>query len=127
MSHISSFLSNRVHSKISTIGGPPYQSNFTLSDWEAGVPDSLVAIDRSGIPLHYIINDNTLPELPPLTVQMMSDVIYETIERYYRINTRHGCTDPRAKNFDFQANIDHHYIVIIQVIISHLVESIKLV
>ena len=108
-SHISDFLSNRVHSKISTIGGPPYQSNFTLSDWEAGVADSLVAIDRSGVPLHYIINDNTLPELPPLTVQMLSDVIYEAIERYYRVNTRHGCTDPSAKNFDFQANINHHY------------------
>ena len=66
-----------------------------------------MAIDRSGIPLHYIINDNTLPELPPLTVQMLSDVIYEAIERYYRINTQYGCTDPNAKNFKFQANIDH--------------------
>ena len=109
LSRISSFLSNRVHSKISTVGGPPYQSNFSLSDWEAGVPDSLVAIDRSGIPLHYIINDNTLPELPPLTVQMLSDIIYEAIKRYYRINTRHGCTDPNAKNFNFQANVDNYY------------------
>ena len=108
-SHLSSFLSNRIHSKVSTFGGPPYQSNFTLSDWEAGVADSLVAIDRSGVPLHFIINDNTLPELPSLTVQMLTDVIYEAIERYYRVNTRHGCTDPNAKNFDFQANIDHGY------------------
>ena len=107
--HISSFLQNRVHSQISTVGGPPYQSNFTLSDWEAGVADSLVAVDRSGVPLHYIINDNTLPELPQLTVQMLSRVIYEAVDRYYRVNTRHGCTDPNAKNFDFQANIDHRY------------------
>ena len=108
-SHITSFLTNRVHSKISTIGGPPYQSNFTLSDWEAGVADSLVAIDRTGVPLHYMLNENTLPELPHLTVQMLTDVIHEAIERYYRVNTRHGCTDPRAKNFNFQANIDHGY------------------
>ena len=107
-SHISGFLSNRVHSQTSTIGGPPYRTNFSLSDWEAGIADSLVAIDRSGVPLHYIINDNTLPELPPLTVQMLSGVIYEAIQRYYRVNTRYGCTDPSAKNFNFQANIDHH-------------------
>ena len=105
-SHINSFLSHRVHSKISTIGGPPYQSNFSLSDWEAGVADSLVAIDRSGVPLHNIININTLPELPPLTIQMLSDVIYEVIERYHRINKYSGCTDPNAENFEFQANIN---------------------
>lgn len=108
-SQINSFVSNRVHSNLLTIGGPPYQSNFTLSEWEAGVADSLVAIDRSGVPLHFMINQNTLPELPPLTVQMLSNIIYEAIERYYRVNTRHGCTDPKAKNFDFQANIDNGY------------------
>ena len=108
-SKINSFISNRVHSKLSTIGGPPYRSNFTLSDWESGVANSLVAIDQSGIPLHYVVNPNTLPELPPLTVQMLSDIIYEAIERYYRVNSRHGCTNPKAKNFDFQANVESGY------------------
>ena len=103
---ISNFLTNRTHSEVVTIGGPPFTPNLTLSVWEAGVPDSLVAIDRSGDPLHYVINVNTLPDLPELTVQHLSDVVRNAINRYYRVNTRHGCTSLGAENFNFQANVD---------------------
>ena len=106
-SHQDDFMSNTTHSDIKTIGGPPFRSNFTLSDWEAGIDDSLVALDRSGVPLHYFITPNTLPELTPLGVQEVADSVYEAIARYYRLNTRQGCTDPKAKNFDFHANVNN--------------------
>ncbi len=57
------------HSEISSYGGPPYRPvDFSLKDWEDGVPNTLVAIDRSGDPLYYAINSDSLPELPDITV-----------------------------------------------------------
>ena len=46
----------RTSSQISSIGGPLYKTNMTLNEWEAGVPNALVAIDRSGDPLYLCIN-----------------------------------------------------------------------
>ena len=105
-SDISGFLSNRTYSEVFTIGGPPFQPNFTVSDWENGVPNALVAIDRSGDPLHFVINPNTLPELPEITVREVNKLVYKAINRYYKVNTRPGCMDMNAKNFNFQANLD---------------------
>ena len=45
-SDIDGYRSNRTSSKVFTIGGPPFQPNFTVTDWENGVPDALVAIDH---------------------------------------------------------------------------------
>ena len=103
---ISGFVDARTHSEVTTVGGPPFRPNLTLSDWEKGVPDTLVTIDRSGDPLHYIINVNSLTDLPELTVEKVSNVVHKAINRYYRVNTRHGCTSPGAENFNFQANVD---------------------
>ena len=100
------FISNRKYSEVVTIGGPPFKPNMTLTDWELGVPNALVAIDRSGDPLHFVINPTTLAELPEPTVRQLAELIQKTINKYYRINTRKGCTNPGAENFDFQANID---------------------
>ena len=100
------FISNRKYSEVVTIGGPPFKPNMTLTDWELGVPNALVAIDRSGDPLHFVINPTTLAELPEPTVRQLADLIQKTINKYYRINTRKGCTNPGAENFDFQANVD---------------------
>ena len=100
------FITNRKYSEVVTIGGPPFKPNLTLTDWEQGVPDALVAIDRSGDPLHYVINPTTLAELPEPTVRQLAHLVEKIINKYYRINTRRGCTNPGAENFDFQANID---------------------
>ena len=100
------FLTNRTFSEVVTIGGPPFQSNFTLTDWERGVPDALVAIDRSGDPLHFTVTPTSLPELPETTVRQISNIVYRAINRYYKVNTRLGCTDRNSKNFHFQANLD---------------------
>ena len=102
----SKYISNRYHSQFLTYGGPPYRINMTLDEWENGVPDALVAIDRSGDPLHYIITDDSLPELPMPTLFQVVDLVYSTVMSYYRINTHHGCTNPASKNFNFEANID---------------------
>ncbi len=97
------------HSEISSYGGPSYQPvDFSLKDWEEGVPNTLVAIDRSGDPLYYAINSDTLPELPDITVQEVAETVDKAISRYYKINSRYGCVDRSAANVNFQANVDDH-------------------
>ena len=54
-----------VHVSCTSVG------NFTLTDWENGVLDHLVAIDRSGVPLYSVINTNNVPELPDSTLLTM--------------------------------------------------------
>ena len=105
-SHIDWFISNRTHSEFTTIGGPPFVPDFSLSDWESGVADELVAIDRSGIPIYSVITPNTLPELHHTTIQIVSETVQEAVDRFYQINTRPGCTNPKATNFDYHANVD---------------------
>ena len=102
------FANNQTYSKVITAGGPPFSLGMTLAEWERGVPDHLVAIDRSGNPLHFVINPTTLPSIPKGMVRSISDYVYKAIDRYYRVNTHHGCTDPSSKNFNFQANINDH-------------------
>ena len=100
------FINNRTYSQVITVGGPPFLPNMTLDEWEKGVPNALVAIDRSGDPLHFAINPTALPKLPETTVRAVANCVQKAINRYYKINTRHGCTNPAAENFDFHANLD---------------------
>ena len=51
------FVDNRTSSEVYSWGGPPFGPNMTIKDWEDGMPDSLVAIDRSGDPLYYAITN----------------------------------------------------------------------
>lgn len=100
------FINNRTYSQVVTVGGPPFIPNMTLEEWEKGIPNALVAIDRSGDPLHFAINPAVLSKIPETTTRMVSDYVRKAINRYYKVNTRHGCTDPSAKNFDFHANLN---------------------
>ena len=103
----SDYSNARTSSQITSIGGPLYRTNMTLNEWEAGVPNALVAIDRSGDPLYLCINPTTLPDLPPTTVMEVANLVYKAINRYYKMNTVFGCAaDPSSPNFNFQANID---------------------
>ena len=103
----SAYSNARTSSQITSIGGPLYRAGMTLNEWEAGVPNALVAIDRSGDPLYLCINPTTLPDLPPTTVMEVADLVYNAINRYYKMNTLHGCAaDPGSENFNFQANVD---------------------
>ena len=100
------YVKSRNHSHVLTMGGPPFRPNMSLQEWEEGILDNLVAIDRSGDPLHYFITPDTLPELPAPTLRELIDSIYYSIQRYYGVNTHYGCTDPGKPNFDYQANLD---------------------
>ncbi|XP_026199943.1 macrophage-expressed gene 1 protein-like [Anabas testudineus] len=87
-------------------GGTPFYPGITLQKWQESIRNNLVAIDRSGFPLHYFINTNTLPDLPQPTVGKVALRVSQAIERYYKVNTRPGCVDINSKNFNFQANVD---------------------
>ena len=100
------FIHNRTYSKVNGWGGPPFGPNMTATDWENGVPNAMVAIDRVVDPLYYAINPTTLPEMPESTVFELVRYVFEAISRYYKVNTRRGCTDVHSPNFDFQANLN---------------------
>ncbi|XP_054466992.1 macrophage expressed 1, tandem duplicate 1 [Anoplopoma fimbria] len=87
-------------------GGTPFYPGITLQKWQESTRNNLVAIDRSGFPLHYFININTLPDLPQPTVGKVAVAVSQAVDRYYNVNTRPGCVDVSSKNFNFQANID---------------------
>ena len=100
------YLRNRHSSQILSIGGPPFQPNMTIKQWQEGVPNGLVAIDRQGDPLYYVITSQTLPELPGPTLRQLMDIVYSGVVRYYQVNTHYGCTDEKSPNFNYLANID---------------------
>ena len=104
--HDDGYLNNRTFSKVDTFGGPPFRIGFTIDQWEDGIPSALVPIDRAGDPLHFAINSDTVPELPYTTRAAVADIVYDAINRYFKVNTHKGCTNPRSKHFDFNANVD---------------------
>ncbi|KAJ0019782.1 hypothetical protein NQD34_007351 [Periophthalmus magnuspinnatus] len=97
--------SNIKHYNIESHGGVPFYPGLTLQKWQNSIKNNLVAIDRSGVPLHHIINHNTLPDIPPSTVEKVSLSLKKAIQRYYVVNTRPGCVDVNSQNFNFQANV----------------------
>ena len=68
--------------------------------------NDLVALDRSGDPLYYVVSTATLPDLPQSTIYKVYDHIKAAVEVYYKHNTYPGCTDKDAPNFSFIANED---------------------
>ncbi|XP_033474669.2 macrophage-expressed gene 1 protein-like [Epinephelus lanceolatus] len=105
-SSLKAYQTNITYSITQSHGGIPFYPGITLQKWQESTRNNLVAIDRSGFPLHYFINTNTFPDLPQPTVGKVAVALSQAIERYYRINTRPGCVDVNSKNFNFQANID---------------------
>jgi hypothetical protein len=106
-SKTNSFRNSTTYSHAVTHGGPPFKlSNFSYRDWENGLLDNLVAIDRRGQPIYSAITSVTIPELPPLLLSQTIQYVDEAVSKYYKINTHYGCTDPSSPNFNFQANID---------------------
>ena len=89
-----------------TYGGPLFTTNTSVKDWEAGVESAMVAIDRDGDPIHFVINPDNLPEIPPSAVLAAANFVKAAVDKYYQVNTRRGCTDSSAKNFNSFANID---------------------
>lgn len=106
-SSLQTYQSNIQYSLIQSHGGgTPFYPGITLQKWQESTRNNLVAIDRSGFPLHYFINTNTFPDLPQPTVGKVAIAVSQAVERYFKVNTRPGCVDVNSKNFNFQANID---------------------
>ncbi|KAL3843215.1 hypothetical protein ACJMK2_021160 [Sinanodonta woodiana] len=106
-SMIESYAKKRAHSKIQTFGGPIFKpNNYSVNAWSAGLDNNLVAMDRSGDPLYYVITPDVLTEIPESTVFQMYNFIQEAVQLYYEHNTYRGCTTMDSPNFSFQANVD---------------------
>ncbi|XP_045890141.1 macrophage-expressed gene 1 protein-like, partial [Micropterus dolomieu] len=91
-SSLQTYQSNIQYSLIQSHGGgTPFYPGITLQKWQESTRNNLVAIDRSGFPLHYFINTNTFPDLPQPTVGKVAVTVSQAIERYYKVNTRPGC------------------------------------
>ena len=103
---VNAFFSNRKRSEIFTIGGAPFTPDLNLTRWLLEVPDKMAIIDRTADPLHFVLTPSRFPELLPTTIREVSDYVLTAIGWYYQYNTRPGCMNPKAKNFDFQANYD---------------------
>lgn len=104
--YLDQYTDNQTASRIFTHGGPPFGTNFTVNDWEKGLINELVPIDRDGDPLFYAINPTSIPGLPAPTVNHVSNMVKKAIEMYYKVNTLPGCTNNLSPNFYFQANVD---------------------
>ena len=103
---INDYKNQRTSSKIITYGGPPYRVGMQIAIWEDGISNNLVAVDRRGKPIHSIITiDNMKPEVfNPAEVIVLKSLVQDVVKQYYDFNTRLGCTDIKAQNFDYQAN-----------------------
>uniref|UniRef100_H3A4Y7 Macrophage expressed 1 n=2 Tax=Latimeria chalumnae TaxID=7897 RepID=H3A4Y7_LATCH len=100
------YVENTVSSRIESHGSVPFYPGITLQKWQEGIPNRLVAITKSGLPLHFFINQETLPDLPEPTVKRLATTVKKTIMLYYAINTYPGCVNLKSRNFNFVANVD---------------------
>ncbi|XP_074852172.1 macrophage-expressed gene 1 protein [Carettochelys insculpta] len=100
------YLDNRTNSRVESIGGVSFYPGITLKAWQEGTTNQLVAIDRSGLPLHFFITPSSLSELPSPTVKKLARRVELAARRYYAFNTYPGCTDAASPNFNFHANTD---------------------
>lgn len=105
-SELQTYQANIQYSLTQSHGGTPFFPGITLEKWQESTRNNLVGIDRSGLPLHYFINTNTLPDLPEPTVGKVAKSISQAIDLYYTVNTHRGCVKVDSTNFNFQANVD---------------------
>ncbi|CAJ0925887.1 unnamed protein product, partial [Mesorhabditis belari] len=97
------------HTQIKSRGGPNVNRLFSVepgSNTSHLLVDDLVVIDRSGIPLFTMINEQTMRGYDHATITRISNAIRNATETYYRMNKIQGCMDPRAQNFDLRANVN---------------------
>ncbi|XP_073674621.1 macrophage-expressed gene 1 protein-like [Garra rufa] len=97
---------NITYSLIQSQGGALFYPGITLQKWQESTLNNLVAIDRSGLPLHYFLNPSTFPDLPVPVVHKLALLVSQATEHYYKVNTIPGCVSQDSKNFNFQANVD---------------------
>ncbi|XP_050974155.1 macrophage-expressed gene 1 protein-like [Labeo rohita] len=97
---------NITYSLVQSHGGALFYQGITLQKWHESTQNNLVAIDRSGVPIHYFLNPSMFPDLPVPTLHKLAFSVQQAAARYYNINTIPGCVDPNSPNFNFQANVN---------------------
>ncbi len=105
-SQSSNYQGNITYSLIQSKGGGLFYPGITLQKWQESTLNNLVAIDRSGLPIHYFLNPSAFPDLPVPVVNKLALLVSQATEQYYKVNTIPGCINPDSKNFNFQANVD---------------------
>nr|AMZ02447.1 macrophage expressed protein-like isoform 1 [Littorina littorea] len=104
---VDAYQKQRTSSSILTKGGPLFRpANFTPDMWALAVDQDLVALDRSGDPIYYVITGSQLPELPASTLNEVYTNVKEAVETYYSYNRIPGCLDPISPNFSPSANTE---------------------
>ncbi|XP_056320418.1 macrophage expressed 1, tandem duplicate 3 [Danio aesculapii] len=102
----SGYQGNITYSLIQSHGGALFYPGMTLQKWQESTLNNLVAIDRSGLPLHFFLNPTTFPDIPKPVVHNLALLVSQAAEQYYKVNTIPGCVNVDSKNFNFQANVD---------------------
>ncbi|XP_053388385.1 macrophage-expressed gene 1 protein-like [Mercenaria mercenaria] len=106
-SDTTAYAQSRTSSKVMAFGGPIFRPmNFTANNWTDAIQTDLVALDRSGDPIYYVINDRSLPNVHQSVIQDVYDLVQDAVNLYYEHNIRRGCTNPESPNFSFPANYD---------------------
>lgn len=78
------YISSIADSEIRTYGGPTINSNnFTLTEWTEQIRKDLVAIDKDGFSLDYIITPQTFPEIGEGIIQDVSRTVQFAINTYF--------------------------------------------
>ena len=104
---IDEYQQSRTSSIINTFGGPVFKpQNYTADNWISNMENNLVALDRSGDPLYYVITPEVLPGVPESTVYETYESVKAAVELYYKHNMYYGCTTRDSPNFSFISNVD---------------------
>uniref|UniRef100_A0A5K3FS21 Macrophage-expressed gene 1 protein n=1 Tax=Mesocestoides corti TaxID=53468 RepID=A0A5K3FS21_MESCO len=107
---VENYNSKVASSMVLSHGGPSLKaSELNLTNWEMGLEDKLVAIDRRGRPIYDLITPRALPELSESLIFRLVGVVKAAVERYYAANSIVGCLDPLSIFYDNAANVaaDH--------------------
>ncbi|KAG2464053.1 MPEG1 protein, partial [Polypterus senegalus] len=100
------YAGNVTHSLVQVYGSIPFYPGITLKTWQEGIFNNLVVIDRSGLPLHSILNKESFPYVSDPTIEKVSQSVEKAIMMYYTVNQHPGCLKSNSPNFNFQANVN---------------------
>lgn len=100
------YIKNTVSSHVSSFGGTFFKPNMSVDDWIDTVKDNLVSIDKTGIPLEYLITPESFPGESLDDLSVLEKEISDAIARYVCYNRIEGCTNAESENFDYSANVE---------------------
>ncbi|MGH0180025.1 UNVERIFIED_CONTAM: hypothetical protein FKN15_007909 [Acipenser sinensis] len=100
------YIGNITYSVTESHGGALFYPGITLQKWQESIANNLVAIDRTGLPLPAVFNQQSLLGLSEPTIRKLVLAVTQAIKTYYQVNTVPGCVKVESPNFNFHANVD---------------------